>query len=263
MPTEIIDETPRYIYERVLGPPGETFQDLSAYVRTFYIHQGSASVNFIDKNLGAKVTHNLQAGTGFIATPAMQYHLTANQGLVALQTTSYVPEHLRHSPIIEIIDDEQGKREAPISDLKIITNPKKVVKPWGHELWISWLRDYHVLKQIGMTAGQKSSLQLHRQKLETNYLVSGQAEVIDGYQMLLDLSEEQMKARVKDLDWTAYTQRKTPGMHWTSVPGIVHRVISRESYIAYETSTPELDDVVRLSDVSGRQSGRIESEHKA
>ena len=49
---------------------------------------------------------------------------------------------------------------------------------------------------------------------------------------------------------------------FTNVPGEVHRVYSEEDYIAYEVSTPQLDDVVRVQDDSNRQSGLIKSEHK-
>ena len=81
------------------------------------------------------------------------------------------------------------------TDFKLIKEPKKVIKPWGHELWISWFKDHHVLKQIGMNAGNMSSLQLHKYKLETNYLVSGEADVIDKIPMDLSLAETEMKKK--------------------------------------------------------------------
>ena len=43
---------------------------------------------------------------------------------------------------------------------------------------------------------------------------------------------------------------------------MIHRVISVVDYLAYEVSTPELDDVIRLADDSGRKSGRIDKEHR-
>jgi hypothetical protein len=42
----------------------------------------------------------------------------------------------------------------------------------------------------------------------------------------------------------------------------VHRVYSEADYIAYEVSTPELDDVVRVQDDKNRPSGLIIEEHK-
>ena len=49
---------------------------------------------------------------------------------------------------------------------------------------------------------------------------------------------------------------------FTNIPGEVHRVYSEEDYIAYEVSTPQLDDVIRVQDDNRRPSGLIESEHK-
>ena len=49
---------------------------------------------------------------------------------------------------------------------------------------------------------------------------------------------------------------------FTNVPGEVHRVYSEEDYIAYEVSTPQLDDVIRVQDENKRPSGLIKSEHK-
>jgi hypothetical protein len=37
---------------------------------------------------------------------------------------------------------------------------------------------------------------------------------------------------------------------FTNIPGEVHRVYSEEDYIAYEVSTPQLDDVIRVQDDS-------------
>ena len=42
----------------------------------------------------------------------------------------------------------------------------------------------------------------------------------------------------------------------------MHRVYSESDYTAYEVSTPQLDDVIRVKDENKRPSGLIESEHK-
>ena len=49
--------------------------------------------------------------------------------------------------------------------------------------------------------------------------------------------------------------------HANAPPGELHRVIARCDYTAIEVSTPELDDVIRWQDDTGRGHGRIESEH--
>jgi len=46
------------------------------------------------------------------------------------------------------------------------------------------------------------------------------------------------------------------------MPMSVHRLQALTDILLCEVSTPELDDVVRISDDSGRQDGRVESEHK-
>ena len=257
MEIQLIDQTPRYRYEKIRGDSGDNIAFYTGNeVRTFFLHEGELELNLESKKGLNNLT--LKEGQGFVITPNSRYNISAKSDLFALQSSSYVQEY----PIIEIYDLGDRKEERILEGHRIITNPKRVNKPWGHELWISWFRDYHVLKQIGMKAGNMSSLQLHRRKLETNYLVEGEADVIDGYPIDLSMSEEQMKNSVKDVDWKKYTERKKAGMYWTSQPGIVHRVISVTDYLAYETSTPELDDVIRLSDISGRTSGRIISEHK-
>jgi len=258
MKTTLIDKTERYRYETLEGT-GVGMQEFQTgnEVRSLFLHRGG-QVD-LDVTHDGKVHHYaLRAGNGFIAGPNISYKLRSINPFLAIQSSS----EAREGPIIQIVDTGDKKTEEELNGYKIVVDPKRVSKPWGHELWISWFRDYHVLKQIGMNAGNLSSLQLHEHKLETNYLVEGQADVIDGYPVDVTWTEEQMKEAVKDVNWADYTERKGPGMLWTNQPGIVHRVISVEDYIAYETSTPELDDVIRLSDTTGRSSGRIDEEHK-
>ena len=44
-------------------------------------------------------------------------------------------------------------------------------------------------------------------------------------------------------------------------PGCIHRIESLDDLIIIESSSIELDDIIRLEDDSGRENGRIESEH--
>ena len=53
----------------------------------------------------------------------------------------------------------------------------RVEKPWGHELWLE-LNEFYAYKLIHMKAGNKSSLQWHEKKIETNYVIEGEAEVL-------------------------------------------------------------------------------------
>lgn len=258
MKVERIDETDRYSFEYVSmdSEPRSDAICTTDKVRTFFVHRGIVEVQ-IESPSGRDVV-KLGAGQGFVAAPGAKYCLASERGFFGVQSSSYVGEG---GMPVEIFDDGSTQKESSLVGHRIITNPKRVEKPWGHELWISWFRDYHVLKQIGMNAGNRCSLQLHSRKLETNYLVEGEADVIGGYCMNLALDEEGMKRAIAHFNWDRYTERKGSGMHWTILPGTVHRVIAATDYLAYETSTPELDDVIRLSDDSGRESGRIAVEH--
>ena len=131
-----------------------------------------------------------------------------------------------------------------------------VSKPWGHEIWYTANggRVPYVLKQIHMIAGRRSSLQSHQLKAETNYVIDGQVTVLNG--TFAPAGGRAVEA--------AAIPRKTHGPRtgWTSSPGMLHRVIAETDYTAIEVSTPELDDVVRWEDDTGRGNGRIAAEHQ-
>jgi hypothetical protein len=131
-----------------------------------------------------------------------------------------------------------------------------VSKPWGHEIWYTQNGDRvpYVLKQIHMRAGRRSSLQSHQLKAETNYVVDGQVTVLNG---------TFAPAAGTAVDAAAIPRRaRGPRTGWTSPPGMLHRVIAETDYTAIEVSTPELDDVVRWADDTGRGNGRIAAEHQ-
>lgn len=132
-----------------------------------------------------------------------------------------------------------------------------VGKPWGHEVWYSEnLADPgYALKQIHMTAGHQSSLQSHWEKAETNYVVDGEAKVLNGLPAPDDLGAVVEVHRIP-------VRVHQPGTGWSSAPGILHRVIAQTDYTSIEVSTPQLDDVIRWQDDTGRGDGRIESEHE-
>ena len=48
----------------------------------------------------------------------------------------------------------------------------------------------------------------------------------------------------------------------TIKPNTIHRIKALTNLILYEASTPELDDVIRISDDSDRKHGLIKKEHK-
>lgn len=121
--------------------------------------------------------------------------------------------------------------------------PKIIKKPWGREIWLE-LNDYYCYKRIYINAGHKTSFQYHKQKLETNYIISGKAEV------WLENDKGEIDKRIA-----------TANYFFTISPPKKHRIIALTDLILQEVSTPEVDDVVRVADDAGRPDGRIESEH--
>lgn len=108
--------------------------------------------------------------------------------------------------------------------------PRRVEKPWGHELW--WAQTPHYAgKLLHVKAGHELSLQLHREKDETSYLLSGRMRLTRG--PTADGLQE---------------QEIGPGHAWRVEPGTVHSIAAIEDSVVLEVSTPHLDDVVRLAD---------------
>jgi len=108
-------------------------------------------------------------------------------------------------------------------------NPKIVDKPWGREIWYAHT-DRYAGKVLEVTGGHLLSLQKHRVKHETLYLLTGRIR--------LTLDDELF-------DWL-------PGTAVSIPPDTVHRMEALEDSVLLEVSTPELDDVVRLEDRYGR-----------
>src|SRR3989344_8934720 len=122
--------------------------------------------------------------------------------------------------------------------------PRIVTKPWGKEVWLE-LNDRYCYKRIYINAGHRTSFQYHEKKHETNYIISGEAEV-----WLENDKGEIEKKKMKADDFFPVR------------PPQKHRVIAITDLVLQEVSTPEVDDVIRIEDDTKRPDGRIESEHK-
>lgn len=109
-----------------------------------------------------------------------------------------------------------------------------VPKPWGWENRFA-ITDRYLGKVIHVNRGEMLSLQYHRLKDETIYVVAGVMEL----QLENDRGELQ-------------THRLTPGDSMRILPGRRHRMIAVEDCEFFEASSPEIDDVVRLEDKYGR-----------
>ena len=111
-----------------------------------------------------------------------------------------------------------------------------VPKPWGHET--IWARsDRYVGKILHINAGHELSVQYHNRKDETIYLLSG--EIVYRVQREGDDILDDVKLKV--------------GESYRITPGTIHQMIALTDCDVFEVSTPELDDVVRLSDKYGRE----------
>lgn len=118
-----------------------------------------------------------------------------------------------------------------------------VYKPWGKEVWIEQ-NNFYCYKRIYINKGHRTSYQYHNEKLETNYIISGVAEIW--------LENEEGVVEKKKMNKDDF---------FTVLPGRKHRVIAETDIILQEVSTPQVDDVVRIEDDTYRTDGRIEQEH--
>ncbi len=105
-----------------------------------------------------------------------------------------------------------------------------IEKPWGSEELIE-INNKYVVKRLTMLAGHRCSLQYHRLKHETIYVLSGVLKISRG-NSIDSLSCGVFRA----------------GDSITIPPWIIHRMEGIEDAIYLEASTPELEDVVRLAD---------------
>jgi len=113
-----------------------------------------------------------------------------------------------------------------------------VPKPWGHET--IWARSgRYVGKILHINAGHELSVQFHRKKDETIHLLSG--EIV--YRVQRDPSDSE---KLEDV-------RLKIGESFRITPGTVHQMVAVTDCDVLEVSTPELDDVVRVSDKYGRE----------
>lgn len=105
-----------------------------------------------------------------------------------------------------------------------------VQKPWGKEVWFAVTPKY-VGKFLCLKKGHRLSKQYHKKKMETLYADKGTC--------LLEINGRRRFLR--------------PGASVTLGPGTIHRLSAPYGSVRLvEVSTPEVEDVVRLSDDYGR-----------
>ena len=110
-----------------------------------------------------------------------------------------------------------------------------VPKPWGWEkIWAN--TDRYVGKILHINAGHALSVQYHVRKDETVYLLAGQ-----------------LKYWVRDENGEMRDMNLKVGEAFRITPGTVHYMEAVSDCDILETSTPDLEDVVRLKDRYGRE----------
>ena len=250
--TLLSKDNPHYKFSKI-----DEISDLEKYknsITTFYVVSGKLELDIDGQNVEVNTDEGL-----LVSSKCIIKHLKKNDDSIIFEVIS----QKKKDNLIEFIDKENTIIENDISNFKILKNHKKVIKPWGHELWIVWLKDYHVLKKIFMKKDFKCSLQFHEKKYETNHIIFGKAKVLKNFHINPNSSEEQAREKIINIDLMKdYSQDISAPYSFTNIPGEIHRVFSLEDYTAYEVSTPELDDVIRISDDNSRKSGRISLEHK-
>jgi mannose-6-phosphate isomerase len=113
--------------------------------------------------------------------------------------------------------------------------PRRVDKPWGHELIWAWTERY-VGKLLVIETGRRLSLQHHEVKDEWVHVLDGR--------LLLTIENDAGEVEQRELG---------PGEGAHVGTRRVHRYEALETCRLIEVSTPELDDVVRLEDDFGRE----------
>ena len=151
-------------------------------------------------------------------------------------------EHIEDAWVKEALEEYKDKIDSQKTH-RLDISSYRVEKPWGYELWLE-LNEHYAYKLIHMKAGNQSSLQWHEKKVETNYVIEGEAEV------LLQAEDGTMESRVY-----------RAGQGWCVPLKTKHRVIAKTDYTALECSTAHLNDCIRFSDDTNRDSGKIEKEH--
>lgn len=142
---------------------------------------------------------------------------------------------------------------------------KIVTKPWGNELWISdGTETPFALKKIFFKAGNQTSIQVHKFKVETNFVLEGTGIFLlsdEKFDIDTYLGGGMSDREVEDFISTMQSLSLEPGMSYVVQPGQVHRVIALTDLTFIEASSTELDDVIRLKDDTNRTHGKINSEH--
>jgi quercetin dioxygenase-like cupin family protein len=106
----------------------------------------------------------------------------------------------------------------------------KIEKPWGYEELLE-NNEFYVVKRLFMKQGCRCSLQYHNYKHETIYVLEGELKIAIGND-------------IDSLQDIIYTK----GQYIAIQNKIIHRMEGNTDCLYLESSTNQLDDVVRIKD---------------
>jgi mannose-6-phosphate isomerase len=112
---------------------------------------------------------------------------------------------------------------------------KRIEKPWGYEELLEH-NEHYIVKRLFMKEDCCCSLQYHEEKHETIYVLSGTMRLVYG-DTLEDICDIVLGS----------------GETYAIAPGKIHRMCGATDCLYLESSTNQLDDVVRLEDDYGRK----------
>lgn len=220
----------------------------------YFMIRSSKEQNFKIENLLSFSIYYLSGNESIKIISSNNKELQLKQGDMA-QVENYTAEIILPNDPIEILVAGTAETQIAQSTIEptLQNDIKKVIKPWGYELWINGEHPNYALKEIFIKTGTKTSLQYHRMKRETNLLLSGKAKL--HYKSNKEANNDQVTAQdisVTDLQ---------PVTSVDVFPNHLHRLEAVTDVLLCEVSTPHLDDVVRISDDTNRTDGRIHTEH--
>ena len=117
-----------------------------------------------------------------------------------------------------------------------VRETQTVEKPWGHEMIFTDVPGGFTGKELHVRGGQSLSMQYHERKEEVLAVRSGRIQLEIGPTL------EQLE-RIE----------LAPGDSVQIPPGMVHRTTALEDSVVLEASTYHPDDVIRLTDLYGRE----------
>ena len=151
-------------------------------------------------------------------------------------------DHVKDEVIKKALQDYKGPIDSKKPD-ELSLSTYRVDKPWGYEIWLE-MNEFFTLKLIHFKKGNRCSLQLHKKKIESVYILEGEAEVL-----------------LEDDDGIMQSKIYGPGSGWSVPVGKKHRVHAKTDFTLLEAQSSHLDDCVRFQDDANRPSGKISEEH--